>query len=89
VDHGVDAPYGGCERIHFEQVSRGKLDLSFAQGGGPRRIPYEGAYLVAALRKSFGESASDLSGRSSSEDFHVRNVAPGARRRLEKTDKRV
>ena len=30
----------------------------------------EGAHLIAALGKSFGESASDLSGRSSDEDFH-------------------
>ena len=89
VDHGIDAAHCGCQRIHLEQIALDELDTSFAQVGGARRIAHEGAHLIAALGESFGESASDLSGRSGDEDFHVRNVAIRARRRLEETDKRA
>jgi hypothetical protein len=44
---------------------------------------------MATLREASGESASDLSGRSRDENVHVQNVAIGARRRLEETDKRA
>jgi hypothetical protein len=85
VDHGIDAAQRRCERIHFEQIALGELDASFAQVGGARGIAHEGAYLIAALGKSFGESASDFSGRSGDEDPHTGNVVTGARRRLGET----
>jgi AraC-like DNA-binding protein len=43
--------------------------------------------LIPALGESFGESASNLSGRTGDEDFHVSSVALRAGRRLEETDK--
>ena len=89
VDHGIDAAHRGRERIHLEQIALDQLDTSFAQVGGAHRIAHERAHLIAALGKSLGQSASDLSGRSGDEDFHVRNLAPGRRRRLEETDKRA
>jgi hypothetical protein len=45
--------------------------------------------LIATLGKSFGEPATDLSGRSSDEYFHIQSVATGSSHRLEKTDKRA
>jgi hypothetical protein len=70
VDHGIDAAHCGCERINSEQIALGEVDTSLAQVGGARRIAHEGAHLIAALGQSFGESASDLSGRSGDEDLH-------------------
>ncbi len=89
VDNGIDAAHRRCERIHSEQIALGELDAIFAQVGGARLIAHQGAHLVAAPGKSFGESASDLSGRSGDEDLHVRNVALGTRRGLEEADKRA
>lgn len=73
----------------MEQIALDELDTSFAQVSGARLIAHESAHVIAALSKSFGESASDLAGRSGDEDFHVRNVATSARLRLEETDKRA
>ena len=89
VDHGVDAAHRGCERIRLEQIAPGELDASFAQPFGARFVAHEGSHLVAALGKSFRESASDLSGRSGDENLHARNVVIHVPRRLEKTDKRA
>jgi len=55
--------------INLEQIALGEVDTSLAQVGGARRIAHEGAHLIAALGQSFGESASDLSGRSGDEDL--------------------
>ncbi len=61
--------------------------------GGARRVAHQGAdlvaHLVAALGEAFGESASDLSGRSGDEDLHVRKVATRAGRSLEESDMRT
>jgi AraC-like DNA-binding protein len=89
VDHGFDAADRGCERIRFQQIALDELDMSFAQVRGAHRIAHEGAHLIAALREAFGEPASDLSGRSRDEDFHLRNLALGAGGGLEKADKRA
>jgi hypothetical protein len=68
--HHVEPTERGCERINFEQIALGEVDTSLVQVGGARRIAHEGAHLIAALGQSFGESASDLSGRSGDEDLH-------------------
>ena len=47
----------------------------FTEVGGARRIAHQGAHLIAALGESFGQSASNLAGRSSDEDFHPSNIA--------------
>jgi hypothetical protein len=70
VDHGVDASHGGDERVRVEQVAHGQLDAGFEKAFRALWIAHEGAHLIAALRESFGESASDLSGRSGEEDLH-------------------
>jgi hypothetical protein len=41
--------------------------------------------MVAALGEAFAESATDFSGRSSHENFHVTNVTSRASGELEKT----
>lgn len=89
VDHDIDAAQRGGERIRVEQIAFGELDTSLTQGVGACLIAHEGAHLIAALGESFTESASDLTGRSSDEDFHVSNVGTGALFRLEKTDMRA
>ena len=80
VDHGVDAAHGGRERVHVEQIALDELDARVAQLGGARRIAHERAHSIAALGKSFGESAADFSGRSGDEDLHRRNIDAAARR---------
>lgn len=51
-------------------------------------VTYQGAYVVASFSEPFGQAASDLSGRSGDENFHVQNVATGGRCDLEESDMR-
>jgi AraC-like DNA-binding protein len=89
VDHGIDPSYRGGERARVEQIAPLELDPIATQVGGARRLAHEGANLIASLGKTFGESTSDLSGRSGDEDLHARNLVSAARHRLEETDTRA
>lgn len=86
MDDRVDAAHGRHERVCVEQIALNELDAGGTQFGGARWIAHERADLGAALGESFGESASDLPGRSRDEDFHAPNVRAPPPRRLEKTD---
>jgi len=89
VHDGIHAAHGGRERIDIEQIADDELDSGVAEIGGAHGIAHEGADVIAALGKAFGESASDLSGRTGDENLHAPNVASGIRGRLEETDKRA
>ena len=86
VDDGIDTAHGRAERIGIEQIAHGELDTVAEQVGGTRPIADQGTDVIAALGKALGESATDFSGRSGDEDFHLRNVVIGTLRGLEETD---
>jgi hypothetical protein len=85
VNHSIDATHRSRERIRIEQISLDDLDSIVAKVSA-RPITYERTYPITTLCQPSGETASDLSGRPSNENFHRPSVATGAPSELEETD---